>query len=120
MRPHIDGTRFGSVCVGGETYEHDIVIRLNGKVKKRKKKLSKAVHGTSHIVSVDEAEHIYDKGARRLIVGSGHYGALTLSDEAKRYFEKKDCKVRVKPTPAAIAAWNDAKAGTIAMFHVTC
>ena len=40
MEPHIDGTEFGSITVDGEVYDHDIVIRLSGNVKKRKKKLS--------------------------------------------------------------------------------
>jgi hypothetical protein len=33
----IDGAQFGSITVDGETYDHDIVIRLSGTVKKRKK-----------------------------------------------------------------------------------
>jgi hypothetical protein len=46
----------------GELYGHDVVIRLSGKVKKRKKKLSKAKYGTSHKVSLEEAEHIFEVG----------------------------------------------------------
>jgi hypothetical protein len=60
MRPSIDGTAFGSVTIAGEVYEHDVVIRLGGEVKKRKKKLSKAQYGTSHKVSRKEAEHIFE------------------------------------------------------------
>ena len=37
MKPTIDGTKFGSITVDGDTFDHDIVIRLGGKVKKRKK-----------------------------------------------------------------------------------
>jgi excisionase family DNA binding protein len=39
MRPSIEGTEFGSITISGERYEHDVVIRLSGKVKKRKKKI---------------------------------------------------------------------------------
>jgi hypothetical protein len=120
MKPHIDRTQFGSICVDGKTYEHDVVIRLNGSVRKRKKKLSKAIHGTSHVVSRDEAKHIHDEGAVRLIVGTGQHGILRLSEEADQYFSKKGCKVKLLPTPEAIEAWNKAKAGTIGVFHVTC
>jgi hypothetical protein len=42
MRPSIDGTEFGRIAIAGELYEHDVVIRLSGKLKKRKKKLSEA------------------------------------------------------------------------------
>ena len=55
------------------------MIRLSGKVKKRKKKLSKEQYGTSHTVSLAEAEHIFDEGAERLIIGSGQQGNVKLS-----------------------------------------
>jgi hypothetical protein len=38
-----------------EELDHDGVICLSGKVKKRKKKLSKEQYGTSHTVSLAEA-----------------------------------------------------------------
>ena len=63
MKRKIDQTTFGSITIAGEVSEHDVIIRLNGKVKKRKKKLSKAIYGTSHIISLDEAKFVYEKGA---------------------------------------------------------
>jgi hypothetical protein len=41
---------------------------------KRKKKLSKKLYGTSHIVSKDEAKFVFEKGCRQLILGSGQDG----------------------------------------------
>jgi len=120
MRPSIDGTEFGSITISGELYEHDVVIRLSGKVKKRKKKLSKAKYGTSHKVSLEEAEHVFEVGAKRLILGSGQSGSVELSDEAGEYFRKNGCSVQLLPTPQAITAWNAAKGAVIGMFHVTC
>jgi hypothetical protein len=120
MRPHINGTEFGSITISGELYEHDVLIRLSGKVKKRKKKLSKAKYGTSHKVSLEEAEHIFKSGAKRLILGSGQNGSVKLSDEASEYFEKNGCLAQILPTPQAIKVWNAAKDAVIGMFHVTC
>ncbi|MEJ2545870.1 MAG: Mth938-like domain-containing protein [Calditrichaceae bacterium] len=120
MKPSIDATSFGSITVSGEQYEKDIMIHLNGEVTKRKKKLSKATYGTSHIVSLDEAEYIYEKGAELLIIGSGQYGALKLSNEASEFFRQKGFTVKLLPTPQAMAAWNSAKGSVIAMFHITC
>jgi hypothetical protein len=120
VKPPIDKTRFGSITIDGETFEHDVVIRLSGKVKKRKKKRSKARYGTSHTVSKEEAEHIYDDGAEQLIIGTGQYGALELSDEAADFFKTKGCTVALLPTPEAVEAWNAAQGAVIAMFHLTC
>ena len=120
MEPTIKNTEFGSITLGGERFEHDVVIRLSGKVKKRKKKLSKRIHGTSHVVSLDEAKNIFDEGAERLIVGTGQYGQLGLSDEAKDYFRAKGCAVELVPTPDAMKVWNQSEGKVIGMFHVTC
>lgn len=120
MKPQIDGTDFGGIVIDGERYDHDVVIRLSGDVKKRKKRLSKEVFGTSHRVSLDEAKHIYDEGALHVIIGSGQYGALDVSKEAQEYFLRKGCEVTVAPTPEAVKSWNDAKGKVVAMFHVTC
>jgi hypothetical protein len=120
MKPNISDTGFGYIILEGSKVEHDIVIRLSGKAKKRKKKLSKEIYGTSHMVSIAEAEYIYEDGAERLIVGSGQYGLLELSTEAVDFFEKKNCRVDIQPTPKAIARWNKARGPVIGLFHVTC
>ena len=120
MKPEIDETKFGSITIDGKLYDHDVIIRLDGKVKKRKKKLSKSVYGTSHKVSLEEAEHILENGAKLLIVGTGQSGCVELSDEAAEYFQRNECSVKLFPTPEAIAAWNSAGGAVIGMFHVTC
>jgi len=120
MTVSIDGTQFGSITIDGQTVGHDVVIRVSGKVKKRKKKLSKRVYGTSHVVSEDEAAHLYEPGCTTLIIGTGQYDALTLSDEAQRFFAEKGCEVILRSTPEAIKLYNTTKAPRAGMFHVTC
>ncbi|MGO9398887.1 MAG: Mth938-like domain-containing protein [Xanthobacteraceae bacterium] len=116
----IEGTAFGSIRIDGETYEHDVVIRLSGEVVKRKKKLSKKYYGTSHVLSKDEAKFVFERGCEQLIVGSGQMGNVHLSPEAEAYFAKKGCKVLLQPTPEAIQLFNKSKARKIGLFHVTC
>lgn len=120
MKPAIEQTNFGSITVAGESFDHDILIRLDGRVKKRQKRLSKELYGTSHIVSLAEAEHIFEEGAAKLIIGSGQSGMLHLSDEAAQYFKQRNCQVELLPTAKAMRAWNKAGGAVIGMFHVTC
>jgi hypothetical protein len=47
----IDATEFGAITINGKTYDHDVIIRLSGAVEKRRKRLSKEMYGTSHILS---------------------------------------------------------------------
>jgi len=120
MKPKIERTQFGSITIEGSVFEHDVILRLRGKVKKRKKKLSKRLYGTSHAVSLDEARHVYQAGAKHLIVGAGQHGTVTLSDEAADYFKRKGCSVELEPTPTATRSWNTGKGAVIGLFHVTC
>lgn len=120
MKPFINGTEFGSITISGELYQHDVMIRLSGKVEKRKKKLSKAKYGTSHMLSLGEAEYIYEAGAERLIIGAGQSNQVKLSSEAAQFFQQKKCSVQLLPTPQAVSAWNEARGDVIGMFHVTC
>ena len=116
----INHTAFGEITIDGKTYDHDVIIRLSGEIAKRKKKLSKKLYGTSHIISKDEAKFVFEKGCRQLILGSGQDGNVRLSPEAGAYFAKKNCEVVIKPTPQAILAFNEAHGKTIGLFHVTC
>ncbi len=116
----IDQTAFGEITIDGKTYDHDVVIRLSGEIIKRKKKLSKRIYGTSHVMSKDEAKFIYEKGCKRLILGSGQHDNVRLSPEAEAYFADKDCEVVLQPTPQAIHAFNEEHAKKIGLFHVTC
>jgi len=120
MKHRIDGAEFGSITVDGFDIGYDFLIRLSGEIKKRKKKLSKAVFGTSHTISLEEAKYIFEKGTERLIIGSGHNSMVELSKEASEYFKKKKVRVDLLPTPEAIQQWNKAKGSIIGLFHVTC
>jgi hypothetical protein len=120
MKPKIEKTKFGSITIAGKEYEVDVLIRLDGEVVKRKKKLSKQEFGTSHILSLAEAEYVYEKGAEKIIIGSGQEGMLKLSDEAAAFFDKKGCKVKLLLTAEAIQAWNKARSPSIGLFHITC
>ena len=121
MKPDIDGTEFGSITIEGNVIEHDVIISARyGTVHKRKKKLSKAIYGTSHKISLDEARHIDEQGAKRLIIGTGQYDNVRLSNDAADYFARKRCQVDMLATPKAIRAWNKAEGHVIGLFHVTC
>jgi hypothetical protein len=116
----IDGTSFGNITIDGKTYDHDVVIRLDGDIVKRKKKLSKKLYGTSHLVSKDEAEFVFEKGCELLVLGSGQEGNVRLSPEAEAYLVKKGCEIVIRPTPKALRAFNEAHGKKIGLFHVTC
>ena len=89
----IESTTFGAITIDGTTYQHDVVVRLSGEVVKRKKKLSRKLYGTSHVLSKDEAKFLFEKGCDQVVIGSGQMGNVHLSPEAEAYFERKGCEV---------------------------
>jgi hypothetical protein len=62
---------------------------------------------------------INKKGVELLIIGAGWHGRVVLSDEARCYFKRHGCRVKLEATPEAIQTWNTAGVKTIALFHVT-
>ena len=122
MKPRIDKTEFGSITVEGAVFEHDVIVSPGGQPKKRKKKLSKAVYGTSHMISLREAEYVWQQVTRPdcLIVGTGQYGNVELSPEAAAYLQRRRCRVVLLPTPEVIDVWNQAEGRAMGLFHVTC
>jgi len=120
MKPRTEATSFGSITIDGSRYGYDVLIRLDGGIKKRKKKLSKRIFGTSHMISQEEAEYIYEEGAEVLVIGTGQFDQVRLSDEAQSYFDSKELKVIMKGTPEAIQLWNELQDKATGLFHVTC
>src|SRR5260370_13772618 len=98
----IESTTFGAITIDGTTYQHDVVVRLSGKVVKRKKKLSKKLYGTSHVLSKDEAKFLFEKGCDQVVIGSGQMGNVQLSPEAEAYFDRTGWLVLLQPPPEPI------------------
>jgi len=120
INPKIEATSFGSITIRGQKIRHDVMLRLDGSVRKRKKKLSKRVYGTSHTISLDEAKHLYEEGAELLVIGTGRFDSVRLSEEAQAHLEKHNCQTTLARTTEAIHIWNEAQGKVIGLFHVTC
>src|SRR5436190_21709693 len=105
----IDSTIFGAITIDGKTYEHDVVVRLSGEVVKRKKKLSKKLYGTSHVLSKDEAKFLFEKGCDQVVIGSGEMGNVHLSLEDEGYFDRNGRDVVLILKHYAISMLNRAR-----------
>ena len=117
---HIEKTAFGSITIDGQTFDHDVVMQRSGKIIKRKKSLSKKHFGTSHTLSKEEIEFIFEADCESLIIGTGQYGRVKLSAEAADFLKEKHCQIKTAPTPQAIELFNSDTTKKIGLFHVTC
>jgi hypothetical protein len=114
---HVDRSSFGSICIDGVTYEHDVVID-RGKVRKRKKKLSKKYRNQFGHTPLSIEEKIPWK-CSRLLIGTGT-GALPVMDEVKREAEHQRIELLIMPTAQAIRELEHSPKDTNAILHVTC
>lgn len=112
-----DDFTFGSICIDGVTYQHDVVID-RGQVSKRKKKLSKKFRGEFGHTPLSLEEKIPWK-CRRLVVGTGT-GALPVMEELKLEAKRRKIELLILPTVRAIQVLERDSTETNAVLHVTC
>ena len=111
---------FGEIVVGRKTYDHDIYIPVNGKVKAREKSLAKKQFGNSHTVGPKELEEVCKGGPEVLFIGAGKEGKVEVTEEARRYLSQRAIQLEILPTTKLVEAYNGSKQRKAALIHVTC
>lgn len=118
--PTVEYGGFGSVKLDGQVYTGDIYIRADAKVKKRKKRIAKAVYGTSHKLGPAELVRVCKGRPELLIVGAGRDGMLALESAGEEYLRARGIEFVVKPSGEAAEAFNAARRRRALLMHVTC
>ncbi len=111
-------TGFGSIEIDGVVYPHDVVVD-RGKIRRRRKKPSKAFRGRFGHTPLSLAEKIPWR-CRRLIVGTGADGGLPIMGEVLEEASRRHVELIAVPTQEAISRLDGAGSGTNAIVHVTC
>jgi len=109
---------FGSIKIDGMTHQYDVVID-RGDVRKRKKKPSKKFRDAFGHTPLSVKEDIPWK-CRRLVVGTGAYGALPVMGELKDAAVERHVELMILPTTEAIEVLKRDPDDTNAILHVTC
>jgi len=112
--------KFGWVKVNGDKYKKDIIIHSDGKVTKRKKKLSKDLKETyGHTpLSERELDFLPQEQFDALYVGIGHNSALPITPQADEILKKYNAVVA--STPEIIDRLEQENNKFVAIIHVTC
>jgi hypothetical protein len=113
-------TGFGFIEINGVTYTHDIVIHIDGTISKREKKKSKRLKGEyGHTpLSGSELVFIAREKPKAIYIGTGQYGSLPLTKDARDILG--NYKTIVQATPEVISALPTEKRRYVAILHVTC
>ncbi len=118
--PKVAFIRFGEARVGKKTYDYDLIVDPEGKVRKRKKKLAREEFGTSHKIGARELEAFCDNQLELLVIGTGRHGMVQLDESAVQLLENHGTEYRLLPSSEAAEAYNSARGRKALLLHVTC
>lgn len=110
---------FGSIEVDGREYEHDILI-AGGRVRKRKKKLSKPYRSEFGHTPLSADEEL-PWGGSQLIIGTGVHGSMPIMPEVVEEADRRGVDLTAVPTADACRLIADLDRREVhAVLHVTC
>lgn len=116
----IRGGAAGKVTVAGTSYETDIYIRADGKVKARAQRPCGKAASACHRVGLKELEKVCKGGPEVLFVGSGRADCVAVVREGLKFLQSESIALQVLPTPQAIKAYNQSRLRRAILLHVTC
>jgi len=113
-------SEFGWIEIDKVRYDHDVVIHHDGSVTKRSKKRSKELKSTyGHTPLSDlELDVLRKEKPEVVYIGTGQYGDLPLTPEAKSVLSRFETVIR--PTPEILDTLEKEKRSFVAIIHVTC
>lgn len=114
MAKTIDGYQFGKMDIEGWRYTKDLIL-FHDQVSEgwwRKE---------GHKVWPDDVEKILEKKPRKLIVGTGAYGVMVVTEQAKSLLEENGIELIAEKTSEAWKTYNTHRGeGVVGAFHLTC
>jgi glucokinase len=117
---HLSVEEFGKIVVDGQEYAHDLAIRADGKIRRRRKSRARKDFGTSHVLGVEELSKLTKGDPETVIIGAGHSGMVRLSAEAEEFMNQGPWQWRLLPTSEAAHAYNEIAGPKALLIHVTC
>jgi hypothetical protein len=113
-------SEFGWIEIDQVRYEHDVIIHRDGSVTKRSKKKSKELKSTyGHTPLSDHELEIIEKEKPKIVfIGTGQYGDLPITPEAKKELSRFETVIR--PTPEILDILKKERRPYVAIIHVTC
>jgi len=112
----IESYSFGSMTVMGENHRNDLKII-------EKQIVANWWRREGHAVYVEDIDDILYSGAKMLVVGTGAYGSMRVTEEAARAIKGRGIELVAVPTKEAVTIFNTllGQGKRVAgAFHLTC
>ena len=111
---------FGSVKIFGRKYEEDIIIHVDGRITKRKKKKSrdlKPLYGHTPLSEM-ELGFLREEKPQVVYVGTGYEAGLPITEKTQKILG--EFETFIMPTPEIIEKIEQEERKAVAIIHVTC
>lgn len=110
---------FGSIKIGENVYTKDIWI-IDGEIKKRDKSIAKKKFGTSHKIPRRELKKVVTPMTRRIIIGTGASGLVSLTNKASKHLEENKIKLEMCKTGDLVDKKIEISSQDSGIIHLTC
>ncbi len=112
----IESYSFGNMTIMGESHRNDLKIidnQIVGNWWRRE----------GHALYAEDIDDILYSAVETLVIGTGAYGSMRVTDEAKKAMEGRGIKFVVVPTKEAVTIFNTLHGQgkrVAGAFHLTC
>ena len=115
MSPAIEHYRFGAITVDGQRHTRDLIILPEHIVAGWWRKEGHALHP-------DDLTAVFEAAPEVLVVGTGAYGMMRVTEETRRALETSGIRLIAAPTAEAVKTYNELREETrvAAALHLTC
>ncbi|MEM3819840.1 MAG: MTH938/NDUFAF3 family protein [Nitrososphaerota archaeon] len=116
MAPRINDYGFGYIVVDGVRYGRDLII-LPGKV------IPNWWRKEGHRIELEDLKEVLGIDLEYIVIGTGYFGRVEVSEEVKRELEEKGVKLVVADSRVAWKKYNefiDKGVKVCGAFHLTC
>lgn len=115
-QPLVEKYRFGTIVIGGKTYEKDVLVTPSGV-------LSPWWRKEGHLLALEDLGEAAGAEVDCVVIGTGYNGMMEILDEVVEHFRRRGLKVYVADTRKAVEVYNQLVRGgarVLGAFHLTC
>jgi glucokinase len=116
--PIIEWLGESEVSVNGKRYTNDFIVRTDGSVHGRRKRLSRHEIGTHHGLGISEIKNVCKGRPHLLIVGEGSGGSFRIAADARSWLEEHGIRLAVYPTRDAVSEYRSSRGPRALMLHL--
>ena len=113
---NISGYRFGKIDIGGKTYTSDVIITPESVIDGWGRQ-------QGHALAVADLHDVMAARPDVLLIGTGYFGRMSLSQETRPYLEAQGIHVRDARTGEAVHDFNKLqkeRGRVVAALYLTC